>query len=146
MKILIANDHGGLELKWKMIDYLSLNGHHVDNLGVDIKERVDYPDIAKKACEKFFKNKKENNSYNFGILICGTGIGMSMAANRIPGIRCALVHDLYTAKMAKAHNDANILAFGGRVDYNFSPLDIVQAFIDEEVEEGRHKARRIKLK
>ena len=147
VKILIANDHGGLELKWKLIDYLSLNGHDTINLGVNTKKRVDYPDIAEIAGKEFFnKKKRQKESYDFGILVCGTGIGMSMAANKIPGVRCALIHDLYTARMAKSHNDANMIAIGGRVDYSCSPLDMIQAFIDEKVQTGRHEKRRMKLR
>lgn len=141
MNILIANDHGGLDLKRQLETYLRLKGHGVVNRGVDIEEQVDYPDIGEKTCREFL----ENGTYDFGILICGTGIGISMTANKVAGIRCALVHDHYTAKMAKSHNNANFIALGGRITYSSPVVDIVQTFIDTTVLGGRHTKRLKKL-
>ena len=137
MKILIANDHGGLFLKRELTAYLVAKGHAVVNLGVDSEASVDYPNIGERACKEFLKSKQ----YDFGVLVCGTGIGVSIAANKVAGIRCALVHDLYTTEMAKAHNHANFIALGGRVTYPCPVTDIVQTFIDTKIVGGRHERR-----
>ena len=141
MKILLANDHGGLNVKNEIQTYLISSGHDVVNLGVDTETQVDYPDIAFKACKEFTEKK----AYDFGILFCGTGIGISVAANKIKGIRCAVIYDLNTAEKAKAHNNANFIAFGGRVQYHISPIDMLKKFMDTEIEGGRHAARIEKL-
>ena len=113
MKILIANDHGAVDLKNQIVEELARRGHTVENLGVDTSASVDYPDIARKTAAAYL-----GGGYDFGILCCGTGIGISIAANKVPGIRCALVFDLFMAEMCKCHNDANFLAFGGRITYH----------------------------
>ncbi len=136
MHIVIANDHGAVELKKQLVAWLESAGHSVKNLGIDEETRVDYPDMAAQACAEF-----RRGGYDFGILLCGTGIGISMAANKIDGIRCALVHDRFTARMARAHNDANFLALGGRVEYAIPVTDIVDAFMSESFEGGRHRQR-----
>lgn len=140
MKILIANDHGAVELKKRLHAWLENNGHTVMNLGVDMEERVDYPDKAQEAVSAF-----SSGGYDLGILLCGTGIGISIAANRHKGIRCALVHDEFTALMAKEHNDANFLAFGGRVDYPVPPETLLKVFMDASFQGGRHALRVAKL-
>jgi len=94
-------------------------------MGIDTEDAADYPDIAELTCGEY-----KNGGYEFGIVCCGTGIGISMAANKIKGIRCALVHDVFTAEMAKAHNNANFLAFGGRVEYSVPVERMLDAFID----------------
>ncbi|HEY5485341.1 MAG TPA: RpiB/LacA/LacB family sugar-phosphate isomerase, partial [Candidatus Cryosericum sp.] len=110
MKIFIGSDHGGFRLKSFLIHALTLKGYEVEDLGTDSSERsVDYPDFAAAVARKVVAD-----STTVGIVICGTGIGVSIAANKIAGIRCALVHDGYTARMAKEHNNANVLALGGR--------------------------------
>ena len=109
-KIIIASDHGAVSLKREIIDFLKTKKLDVKDMGVHSEDAVDYPDIAVAACAEFKKG-----GYDFGILLCGTGIGISITANKIKGIRCALIHDIFTAEMAKAHNDANFIAFGGRV-------------------------------
>ncbi len=136
MNIVVANDHGAVELKKQLVEWLKANGHHVKNLGVDDETRVDYPDMAAEACAEYKKG-----AYDFGILLCGTGIGISMAANKINGIRCALVHDRFTAEMAKAHNNANFIALGGRVGYTVPATEIVATFIATSFEAGRHQQR-----
>jgi ribose 5-phosphate isomerase B len=136
MRIVIANDHPAVALKKEIAAWLKSRGHEVVNLGVDVEDRVDYPDMAAAACEEYKKG-----GYDFGILICGTGIGISIAANKIDGIRCALVHDAFTARMAKAHNDANFIALGARVEYAIPPTDIVASFMDALFEGGRHAER-----
>jgi ribose 5-phosphate isomerase B len=136
MKIVIANDHGAVELKKRLLAWLEEKGHSVTNLGVDKEDRVDYPDMAEKAVREY-----DRGGYDFGIVLCGTGIGISIAANKHKGIRCALVHDSFTALMAKEHNDANFLAFGGRVHYEEKPEKILEVFMNAEFQGGRHLLR-----
>lgn len=140
MKILIANDHGAVELKRRIADYLRSKGHDIVNLGVDSADSVDYPDKGEEAARAFLAG-----SYDLGIVLCGTGIGISIAANKVKGIRCALVHDLFTAEMARAHNNANFLAFGGRVDYAVPVEAILDKFLETRFEGGRHGRRVDKL-
>lgn len=136
MKIILANDHGAIELKQRIQKYLEGLGHSITNLGVDQADSVDYPDQAKLACEEYLKG-----GYDFGILFCGTGIGISIAANKISGIRAALPQNSFAAKMAKEHNNANFLAFGGRIEYQDSVEDMVAEFINTDYEGGRHDLR-----
>ncbi len=140
MNIVIANDHGAVELKRKLLQWLIKQGHTVKNLGVDSEDRVDYPDMAGLAVREFSKG-----GYDFGILLCGTGIGISIAANRHKGIRCALIHDSFTALMAKEHNNANFVAFGGRVQYREKPEAILEVFMNASFQGGRHEQRLEKL-
>jgi ribose 5-phosphate isomerase B len=140
MNIVIANDHGAVDLKKKLVQWLTKQGHKVKNLGVDTEDRVDYPDMAALAIEEYGKG-----GYDFGILLCGTGIGISIAANRHKGIRCALVHDSFTALMAKEHNDANFIALGGRVQYKEKPEDILEVYMNATFQGGRHSERIAKL-
>ncbi|MFA5852231.1 MAG: ribose 5-phosphate isomerase B [Spirochaetales bacterium] len=140
MNIVIANDHGAVELKKRLVQWLLKKGHSVKNLGVDTEDRVDYPDMAALAVKEFSKG-----GYDFGILMCGTGIGISMAANRFKGIRCALVHDSFTSLMAKEHNNANFIAFGGRVQYKEKPEDILEVYMNASFQGGRHEQRIKKL-
>jgi len=136
MKIVMANDHGAVELKKRLLAWLEGKGHSVTNLGVDKEDRVDYPDMADKAVREY-----DRGGYDFGIVLCGTGIGVSIAANKHKGIRCALVHDSYTSLMAKEHNDANFLAFGGRVHYDEEPEKILEVFMNANFQGGRHLLR-----
>ena len=137
MKIAIGNDHAGVEFKNKMMKELRSKGYEIVNVGTDTLDSVDYPDIAKKVSEKVL-----NGEAKFGILICGTGIGISIAANRIKGIRAALCHNEYTAKLARLHNDANVIALGARVLGTDLGLACIEAFVNTEFEGGRH-ARRV---
>ena len=105
-------------------------------MGVNSDDPVDYPDIAVIACNEFKKG-----GYDFGILLCGTGIGISITANKIKGIRCALIHDLFTAEMAKAHNDANFIAFGGRVKYCVPVTEMIEKFMETKFAGDRHLRR-----
>ncbi|MCK9453613.1 MAG: ribose 5-phosphate isomerase B [Sulfurimonas sp.] len=136
MKFYIATDHAGIELKEYTVELLKEKGHEVVDLGPFSKDRVDYPDYATKVCEAVLV---DNSSH--GILICGSGIGMSMAANRYNGIRAALCHDAYTATVARAHNDANILCFGERIIGRGVCESIVDAWIKNSFEGGRHRQR-----
>ena len=135
-KVVIANDHGAVELAATLVEYLKKMGYEVTYLGTATEDAVDYPDKAQEAATEFKKG-----GYEFGILLCGTGIGISISANKIDGIRCALVHSTFTAQMAKRHNNANFIALGGRVNYREDVEDIVDAFIDAEFEGERHQRR-----
>ncbi|MBR5157365.1 MAG: ribose 5-phosphate isomerase B [Clostridia bacterium] len=134
--IVIGCDHGGFELKQELIKYLESIGKEVKDCGTYDTQSVDYPDIAEKTCKEYLKG-----GYEFGILICGTGIGISMAANKIDGIRCALVSNEYSARMTKCHNNANMLAFGGRVIGIELAASILKAYMNAEFEGGRHENR-----
>lgn len=135
-KVIIGNDHSSVELKNRIAAWLVSRGYEVENVGVDTEDSVDYPDMAEKACRRFLQG-----GYDFGILFCGTGIGISISANKIRGIRCALIHDSYCARMARVHNDANFIAFGGRVNYSEPIEEMIDAFRTAEFEGGRHRKR-----
>ncbi len=139
-KIIIASDHGAIALKSEIISFLKTKNCEIKDIGVNSDEPVDYPDIAVNACAEFKKG-----GYEFGILLCGTGIGMSITANKINGIRCALVHDLFTAEMAKAHNDANFIAFGGRVKYSVPVTEMIKIFMETKFAGDRHSRRVAKI-
>lgn len=140
-KAVVANDHGAVELTAKLVNFLKSKGYEVNYLGTEGNSSVDYPDMAKLACEEF-----NRGGYDFGILCCGTGIGISISANKIHGIRCALPQNSYAARMAKEHNDANFIAFGGRIDYPENVLDILNAYITAKTSaEDRHARRRAKM-
>lgn len=136
MKIAIAADHGGFELKDSMVEYIKSLGNEVVDLGTNSADSVDYPDYAKKVCEEIQKGNSD-----LGILICGTGIGMSLAANKFEGIRAACVSDVYSAKMSRNHNNANVLCFGARVIGDEVSKLIIKTFLENEFEAGRHQRR-----
>ena len=135
-KVVMANDHGAVELAGKMKEHLEKRGFSVTYLGTSTAESVDYPDMAEKAVNEYRKG-----GYEFGVLLCGTGIGISLSANKMKGIRCALPQNIYAAEMTKRHNDANFIAFGGRIDYQEDPVKMLDAFIDASFEGGRHQKR-----
>ena len=139
-KIIIASDHGAVALKEQIVSFLKTRGCEIKDMGVNAEDSVDYPDIAVAACREFLKG-----GYDFGILLCGTGIGMSLAANKIKGIRCAGVHDLFTAEMAKAHNNANFISFGGRVKYSVPVTDMIEKFMNTNFAGNRHERRIAKI-
>ena len=138
MQTVIGSDHGGYELKQAIVESLIAEGYQVLDLGVHSPESADYPDIAALVARAVAAGEAQR-----GILICGTGIGVSMAANKVRGVRAALCTDCYMARMAREHNDAQILCLGGRVLGIGSALDIVQVFLESEFQGGRH-ARRVK--
>ena len=140
MKFYIATDHAGYALKAFVKDYVTSKGHTIVDLGPDSADRVDYPDFAKKCAESVVE---DNGS--FGILICGTGIGISISANKVKGIRAGLCHNAYTAQMTRAHNDANILCFGERVVGKGIIESMIDAFCDTPFEGGRHAGRVSKI-
>ena len=136
MKISIGSDHAGYVLKDFIVDYLKQNKHTITDFGCNSAESVDYPDYAHKVCVDFIRKK-----CNYGILICGTGIGMSMAANKVAGVRAALCKDAYSAEMTRKHNNANILCLGARNTEPYIIKQIVDAFLTTEFEAGRHEIR-----
>ena len=140
MKCYIATDHAGVGLKDWSVAYLRDLGIEVEDLGPYSSDRVDYPDYAKKVCEAVLQDDG-----SFGILICGSGIGMSMAANRHKGIRAALCHDAYTAKVAREHNDANVLCYGERIVGKGVAASIIDAWLASSFEGGRHIQRVAKI-
>lgn len=137
MKIVVGCDHGALALKESVKKVLAELGMEIDDVGTYTEDSVDYPDIAEKVCGKVVSGEAER-----GVVLCGTGIGISIAANKINGIRCALCGEAYSARMARAHNDANVLALGGRVLGPELAGDIVRTFFTTDFEGGRH-ARRV---
>lgn len=140
MKIAVACDHGGLQLKRALVRYLTSKGHEVIDFGTDTEESCDYPDYALPAAEAVAAGRCER-----GILVCGTGIGVSLVANKVPGIRCAHCHDTYSAKYTRLHNDANMLSFGQRVIGEGLMEEIVDVFLSTDFEGGRHQRRLDKL-
>ncbi|MBN2223950.1 MAG: ribose 5-phosphate isomerase B [Deltaproteobacteria bacterium] len=136
MKVAVGSDHGGLDLKKIVGEVLAAEGIQVIDVGTDSPDSVDYPDYARKVAELV-----RGGSVDLGILICGTGIGMSIAANKVPGIRAALAWDIFTARMARRHNNANILALGGRTTGPELAREIVKTFVREPFEAGRHEKR-----
>jgi len=138
--IIIGSDHGGLVLKAAVDSYLTRRGFQVTDAGTNGEASVDYPDFGQKVAEAVVSREAE-----LGILICGTGIGMSIAANKVPGIRAALVTDVFMARMAKEHNNANILVLGGRVLDEQKACDLVGAWLDATFEGGRHQGRLDKI-
>lgn len=141
-QIGIASDHGGKVLKDKITRFLKEQNLQVHDLGIplDSSASVDYPDYASQLSKLISEGKLKR-----GILVCGSGIGMSIAANRFPGIRAALVTDVFTAKMCRLHNDANVLCLGERVVNHDRALDFVQLWLTTEFEGGRHQNRLDKL-
>ena len=136
MKIAIGNDHVAVEMKKHITKYLEEKGHEIVNFGTDSTERCDYPVYGKKVAEAVASGDCER-----GILICGTGIGISLAANKVKGIRAAVCSEAYTARLTRQHNDANIIAFGARVVGTVTAEMIVDEFLNTEYEGGRHQRR-----
>ena len=136
MKVAIGCDHGGIDLKDIVKSVLSDLGHEIDDQGCYSSESVDYPNFAKSVSLLVKEGKCER-----GILICGTGIGMSMAANRVPGIRAALCHEMFSARMSREHNDANILCLGARVIGQGLAAEVVRTWMTTDFAGGRHQRR-----
>ena len=139
-KVALASDHGGFGLKSQIIAYLKSKDYPVLDLGTFSEESVDYPDYGAKAAEAVL-----NGDADCAIIMCGSGIGISIAANKFKGIRCGLCFDTYTAKMSRMHNDANIMAIGGRITTIERAVDMVDLFLTTEFEGGRHQRRIDKL-
>jgi ribose 5-phosphate isomerase B len=138
--IVIAADHAAVELKAELVRLLESRGESHRDLGPFDHQSVDYPDFAHRLVGEILAGRADR-----GVLICGTGIGMSMAANRHPGIRAALCHDAYTAEMARRHNDANVLCLGARVLGSGVAEQVLEVFLDTPFEGGRHQRRARKI-
>ncbi len=136
MKIGLGSDHGGFELKKEIVDHLMKKGIACEDFGTYTKDSCDYPDYAYKVAEAVLAG-----TCDLGILVCGTGIGISIAANKVDGIRCAVVSDTFSAEMSRAHNNANMLALGERVVGKGLALKIVDTWLATEFEGGRHAER-----
>ncbi len=140
MKIAIASDHGGFELKGDLVQFLKKEGIEVEDLGTKGPDAVDYPDFASLVARRVSGGEVDG-----GVLICGTGIGMSIVANKFQNVRAAVVSDEYTARMAKAHNNANILCLGGRVQRPEVAQLLVKTWLSTPFEGGRHEGRLQKI-
>jgi ribose 5-phosphate isomerase B len=135
-RLVIGSDHAGFLLKEVIRKYLQAAGYAVDDQGTSSEESVDYPDYGKAVGERVASRQAE-----LGIAVCGSGIGISIAANKVPGIRAALAHDVNTARLAREHNDANVLALGGRIVTPEAALEMVQTFLTTAYLGGRHQRR-----
>ncbi len=140
MKIVLGSDHGGWELKEHLKQTLSKKGYFCTDIGTSSLEPADYPDFAKIVAQAVQKGEADR-----GILVCGTGIGMCMTVNKFSGIRAALCHDEYTARMSRQHNDANILVLGGRVLKSELADKMLEVWLTTEYEQGRHQRRLDKI-
>lgn len=141
MKVALGSDHGGFNLRLTIKTHLEQKGYEVIDFGVEKKESVDYPDYALKVAEAITSGECE-----LGVLVCGTGLGISIAANKVKGIIAAPVSDTFSAEMARCHNNANILALGERVVGEGLALKIVDTFFEATFEGGRHETRVNKIK
>lgn len=135
-KIVMASDHAGFDLKNTLVEQLKNDGYDVEDAGTYSKDSCDYPVFAEKACRYILDGKAE-----LCILVCGTGIGMSMAANKVKGIRAACCSDTYSAKYTRLHNDANVLCMGARVVGEGLAYEIAKVFLETEFEGGKHLRR-----
>ncbi len=141
MRIAIGADHAGYALKETLVAYMREQGLEVLDFGTHGPDSVDYPDYARVVAEAVARGEAD-----FGVLICGTGIGMSIAANKVPGVRAAAISDVYSARMSRAHNDANILCMGGRVVGPGLAIEILETWLRTPFEGGRHARRLEKIR
>lgn len=141
MKLIIGSDHAGFELKEFLKAFLHAKNIEVVDWGVADETPADYPDIGQAVAEKISRQE-----FARGILICGTGIGMSIVANRFPGVRAALCHDVYTARLSREHNDANLLVLGGRLLGKGLAQEILRVWLESEFQGGHHQRRLAKIK
>ena len=135
-RIAIGADHAGFQVKERIKQFLENEGHAVEDVGTESEESVDYPEFARAVAEKVASGMAQ-----LGVLVCGTGMGMAIAANKVPGIRAAVVHDKVTARAAREHNDANVLTLGGRLIEAGLAIEIVKEFLDAQFAGGRHQRR-----
>lgn len=135
-KLIIGCDHGGLTLKNRIIEHLKEKGFEIEDCGTYTKESCDYPVIAHKLASKI-----SDNTYEKGILVCGTGLGMSIAANKVKGVRAVTCTDTCSARMSRAHNNANVLCLGERITGEYLALDIVDIWLSTDFQGGRHQRR-----
>ena len=135
-RIAIGADHAGFTVKQAIKKHLEQAGYNVDDVGTESEESVDYPEFARAVAEKVAGGMAQ-----LGVLVCGTGMGMAIAANKVPGIRAAVAHDKLTARLAREHNDANVLTLGARVVDPSQAVEIVREFLDAQFAGGRHQRR-----
>jgi ribose 5-phosphate isomerase B len=140
MKVILASDHGGINLRREVADVLTNLQVEFEDIGCDCESSVDYPDYAIPAAERV-----ASGEFDKAILICGTGIGMSISANKVKGIRAALVHDIFTAKVTREHNDSNVLCMGERVIGPGLAREIARTWVSTDFEAGRHERRISKI-
>ncbi|HHW18684.1 MAG TPA: ribose 5-phosphate isomerase B [Firmicutes bacterium] len=140
MKLAIGSDHAGYRLKTEILEFLKEMGHEVLDFGTHSEDSVDYPDFALKVAESVRDGESE-----LGVLVCGTGLGMAIAANKVPGIRAVTCTDTFSAHMAREHNDANVLCLGARVTGGGLARDIVKAWLEARFQGGRHERRLAKI-
>ena len=136
MKIIIGNDHAATAMKFEIMEYLKELGHEVVNVGTDSNQSCNYPEYGEKVGRAVVAGEAD-----CGVLICGTGVGISIAANKVPGVRAAVCSDVTTARLVKEHNNANIIAFGARIVGTETAKDIVKAYLGAEFLGGRHQPR-----
>ena len=135
-RIAIGADHAGFQVKARIKQFLENEGHAVEDVGTESEESVDYPEFARAVAEKV-----AGGMAHLGVLVCGTGMGMAIAANKVPGIRAAVAHDKLTARLAREHNDANVLTLGARVVEPGLAVEIVNEFLSAQFGGGRHQKR-----
>jgi ribose 5-phosphate isomerase B len=140
MKLVIGSDHGGFSLKQDLVSFLHDLGHSFEDVGVFDEQSADYPDLGILVARKV-----ADGDVKGGILICGTGVGMSIVANKFSGVRAALVNSIFAARMAKEHNDANVLVLGGRIVGVAFAREMVKVWLETTFQEGRHKLRLRKI-
>ncbi len=138
MKIAIGSDHAGFEMKGLLIEQLKAWGHEVEDFGAHSTDSVDYPDIAEPLCMAVRDGK-----FDRGVLVCGTGIGMCIAANKVQGVRCALCAESYSARLTRLHNDSNVLSIGARVTGIELAIDILKTYLETEFPAEERNARRV---
>ena len=135
-RVAIGSDHAGYQLKEQLAEHLRESGHEVEDLGTDSEESVDYPDFGAAVARAVVSGEAE-----YGVCVCGTGIGIGIAANKVKGARAAVVHDTTSARMARQHNNANVVCIGARLTGSQAAADAVDAFLGAEFEGGRHQRR-----
>jgi ribose 5-phosphate isomerase B len=140
MRIAVGADHAGYALKAALVDYLVGQGYDVQDFGTFSEEAVDYPDFAEKVALAVARGEADR-----GLLVCGTGQGMTITANKVPGVRAALAHDVVSARLARQHNDANVLAMGGRLIAVPLAQEVLATFLATKFEGGRHQRRLEKI-
>lgn len=139
VRIIVGADHAGFQLKGIVVQALEEWGHQVEDVGTHSPERIDFPLVARRACDPLRAGK-----YDRGVMVCGTGIGACMAANKIPGIRAALCHDVYSAHQSVEHDDANVLCLGAQVVGDRLALDLLRAWLDARMSPEEHFRRRVR--
>ncbi len=140
MKIIIGADHAGYPLKGTIVDALREWGHEVEDVGTHSRDPIDFPVVARRVCDPV-----RSGEYDRGVMVCGTGIGACIAANKLPGIRAALCHDVYSAHQSVEHDDANVICLGAQIVGDRLALDLLQAYLAAEMSPAEHFQRRVQM-